>query len=587
MLATGDAITPADAAAAMEEIMAGTAPEVVVGAYLTALKVSDRGTAGSPQIIAACADVMLEFANSFTTAGYPAAAPQPTADIVGTGGDGMDTFNVSTCGGMVMAACGVTVAKHGNRSSSGNVGSADFLQALGADIMLGSTETASVLEKVGFCFLFAQKFHPAMKHVGPIRKQIGIPTVFNVLGPLTNPARPEFQLLGVGKKALGPVYAELMRLRGRAAIVVHSTDGIDEISIEKPTLVWEVAGEPLSISEYTISPTDFGVGTHPLTTVTGGTAEERVAAFRKVLDGGDGPYRDFIVINAAAGLRAAGVTPDFKAAADIVKAALDSGKAKETVAAYVKASQEAGAVVASAPAASPATEDAAKFASYGKKIVCVGKNYAAHITEMAKLGAQGSNIPLWPNNSTEKNPVLFLKPTTSYVQEGTPIMLPPPSVGCIHYETELGLVIGQHCKHVSEANALDVLSGYCLALDLTARDMQLAAKEAGMPWTVSKGYDGFCPVSKFVPKSAVPNPQAVEIWLQINGKDVQRGNTKMMLHSVAKLVAYVSTIFTLEPGDVILTGTPEGVGPIVAGDSLKAGITGVIEMSFEVNAKMS
>lgn len=193
-------------------------------------------------------------------------------------------------------------------------------------------------------------FHPAMKNVAPIRKQIGMPTVFNVLGPLTNPARPEYQVLGVGKRELGPMYAELMKLRGKPAFIVHSTDGIDEISTAAPTDVWEVSGEPLAIKTFQIKPADFGVDEHPLSEVSGGTAAERVQWFRDVLDGKHGALRDFLIINAAAGLYAAGVHADFAAAGAAVKDAIDSGRAKTLVDEYVALTLKEGPELPAVPA---------------------------------------------------------------------------------------------------------------------------------------------------------------------------------------------------------------------------------------------
>jgi acylpyruvate hydrolase len=202
------------------------------------------------------------------------------------------------------------------------------------------------------------------------------------------------------------------------------------------------------------------------------------------------------------------------------------------------------------------------------------------MTDSGFLTASGEARPLWAGD-TPKEPTIFLKPTTSYLEEGAPIVLPSPSVGEIQHELELGLVIGKRCTNISENDALDAVAGYTLALDLTAREVQLTAKEAGMPWTVSKGYDCFCPVSRYIPKNAVADPQQLAIWMSVNGTDRHRGNTKDMIHSIPRLVAWISSVMTLEPGDLILTGTPEGVGPLVPGDTIKAGITGVVEMQFD------
>jgi anthranilate phosphoribosyltransferase len=247
-------------------------------------------------------------------------APAETMDIVGTGGDGLDTFNVSTAAGMVLAASGVKCAKHGNRSASGSVGSADFLEALGCNIMLNGEQVATAVDECGFGFLFAQMFHPAMKHVGPARKEIGVRTVFNLLGPLTNPAAPGLQVIGVGKKELGPLFAELFKLKGaKRAMIVHSSEGLDEISPAAKTHVWLL--DDGKISEKEISPADFGLDAHKLEDVQGGSAADRATIFREVVKGGDpsasetaqvGAIRDYIIINAASAIYLAGKAKDFK-----------------------------------------------------------------------------------------------------------------------------------------------------------------------------------------------------------------------------------------------------------------------------------
>eukprot|EP00040_Diaphanoeca_grandis_P036257 m.230570 g.230570 ORF g.230570 m.230570 type:complete len:1104 (+) comp33583_c0_seq1:63-3374(+) len=331
MLAQGKLLDPNDVKTAMTEIMAGSTSPLQLGGFLMGLKASKQTT---PEIIAVCAAVMLDFAAPITH-GHPTSTPQPVVDIVGTGGDGMDTFNVSTTAGIVMAACGITVAKHGNRSSSGNVGSADFLEALGANIDLDGEQTAKVIEGCGYGFLFARKFHPAMKNVAAVRKELGVPTVFNLLGPLTNPARPGKQVTGVGARELGPVFAELLRLQGNSGLIVHATDGLDEISPSAQTDVWEVSGSPLAIKEYQIGPSDFGLEPQPLSEVSGGSADERVSWFRDVLNGKAGAVRNFIIMNAAAGLYVGGVAKTFLEAAKLAAEAIDSKRALEVTEKYI------------------------------------------------------------------------------------------------------------------------------------------------------------------------------------------------------------------------------------------------------------
>jgi anthranilate phosphoribosyltransferase len=246
--------------------------------------------------------------------------PLTTMDIVGTGGDGLDTFNVSTAAGMVLAAAGVKCAKHGNRSASGSVGSADFLEALGCNIKLDGEQVAAAVDECGFGFLFAQMFHPAMRHVAPARKEIGVRTIFNLLGPLTNPAAPGLQVIGVGKKELGPLFAELFKLKGaKRAMIVHSAEGLDEISPAGKTFAWILDGG--KITEQEISPADFGVETHKLELVQGGSAADRASIFREIVQGGAPQAsesaqvkatRDYIIINAAPAIYLAGHAPDWK-----------------------------------------------------------------------------------------------------------------------------------------------------------------------------------------------------------------------------------------------------------------------------------
>ena len=224
---------------------------------------------------------------------------------------------------------------------------------------------------------------------------------------------------------------------------------------------------------------------------------------------------------------------------------------------------------AMAPAVAAATAARSSLINHGKKIIGVGKNYALHIKEM------GGQAP--------KAPVLFLKPTTSYVFEGTPIRL-HPKVGVVHHEVELALVIDKKARKVTPENALQHVGGYALAIDLTARDIQDEAKKQGLPWTVAKGQDYFCPISNMLPKAQIPDPDNVGIWLRVNDEPRQRSNTKHMVHRTDFLISYISHLFTLEPGDVILTGTPEGVGPIKVGDTVTAGIEGLMQMKFVVEA---
>lgn len=194
------------------------------------------------------------------------------------------------------------------------------------------------------------------------------------------------------------------------------------------------------------------------------------------------------------------------------------------------------------------------------RLFCIGRNYAAHAAEM--------------NSPMPEKPMVFLKPSTAIIRNGGDIVLPPES-GEVHHEVEMVAVIGKAGKHISVRQAEEYIEGYAVGLDMTARDIQTQAKKKGHPWSVAKGFDTFAPLGDFVPRSAVPDPQALAIKLTINGKTRQEGNTRDMHFSVVDLVAYCSTIFTLLPGDLIYTGTPEGVGPVREGDILEASIEGM------------
>lgn len=205
----------------------------------------------------------------------------------------------------------------------------------------------------------------------------------------------------------------------------------------------------------------------------------------------------------------------------------------------------------------------------GTKIVAAAKNYAKHKVEMGGTAAK-----------LEK-PVVFLKPNSSVIAQGAAIHL-PPGIGVVHHEVELGVEIGKRCKYAKAADWRSFVSGYCLALDMTARDMQAEAKKAGMPWTTGKCYDTFTPLSGMLEASRIADPHALELWLTVDGTERQRGSTADMLAKIPELIEAISAIMTLEPGDVILTGTPEGVGPVTGGQRVRAGITGLIEMEFPV-----
>ncbi len=320
-------IEPDEAAAALETIMSGDATPAQIGAFLAGM----RAHGETPEIVAACWAVMERHAE-------PIAAGN-VVDLCGTGGDGADTFNVSTAAALVVAGAGARVAKHGNRAASSRCGSADLLEALGARIDLGGEAVARVIEGCGFGFLFAQRFHPAMRHVGGPRRELGTRTIFNVLGPISNPARPRAQLTGVGSAEIGPLFAEAFRIRGLdRAVVVHSADGLDEISPAAATHAWILEGGALREEELT--PDTFGMEGGSLEDVAGGSPEENAETLRAVLAGQGGPVADFVTLNAGAGCWVAGLADSFAEGAALAREAVASGRARAVAESYVRLTQE-------------------------------------------------------------------------------------------------------------------------------------------------------------------------------------------------------------------------------------------------------
>lgn len=215
---------------------------------------------------------------------------------------------------------------------------------------------------------------------------------------------------------------------------------------------------------------------------------------------------------------------------------------------------------------------ALKLLELGTKIVAVGRNYAAHAKELG--------------NAVPKEPVLFLKPTSSYLPNGGTIQIPHPYESLDH-EVELAVVIGQKARDVAESTAMDYVGGYALALDMTAREIQASAKSAGLPWTVAKGQDTFTPISAVLPKSAINDPDNLELWLKVDDEIRQKGSTRDMIFKIPFLISHISSIMTLLEGDVILTGTPKGVGPVRAGQKITAGITDIIDVHFDIQKRQN
>jgi anthranilate phosphoribosyltransferase len=266
-------------------------------------------------------------------------------DTAGTGGDGHHTFNVSTAAALVVAGCGVPVAKHGNRAASSSCGSADVLEALGARIDLDPSGVAATIREVGFGFMFAQAFHPAMKYVAPIRRELGVRTIFNILGPLTNPAGARHQMIGVPTREIGEKMARVMdHLGSEHVVVVHGNEGLDEVSPSGLTTVWEMKGGELK--QYEVSPDDFRIRPVALSDVAGGEGPDAPSVnarlMRHVLGGKLGPLTGFVTLNAAAALLAADEVATFAEGVSRAAECIDDGRALRKLDRFVTVSQKLG-----------------------------------------------------------------------------------------------------------------------------------------------------------------------------------------------------------------------------------------------------
>jgi len=315
-LVNGRSLNFEQGAAVMEEIMIGEATPAQFAAFVTALHIKGE----TVDEIAGLASVMQAKAT-------PVQVTPPMVDTCGTGGDGFCSFNISTTAAFIVAGAGLKVAKHGNRAMSSHCGSADVLEALGVRIELGAEAVAQCLETVGIGFMFAPVFHPAMKYATAPRREIGIRTVFNILGPLTNPAKAKFQVIGVPSKELGEKIAFVLhRLGTEHSLVVHGIDGMDEISISRKSLVWDVNQHRI-LPPYEVSPDDFGFMKASMTQIKGGTARQNAKILRGILSGEVGARRNIVIMNAAAALVAGNQASDLKEGASIAEKTLDSGQA--------------------------------------------------------------------------------------------------------------------------------------------------------------------------------------------------------------------------------------------------------------------
>jgi len=330
-LVAGRSLASEQAAGVMEEIMSGKATPAQIAAFITALRIKGE----TVDEIVGLARVMLAKA-------IPVKVTSPVVDTCGTGGDKSSSFNVSTAAAFIAAGSGLKVAKHGNRAMSSHCGSADVLEASGVKIDLGAEAVAKCLETIGIGFMFAPIFHPAMKYATAPRREIGIRTVFNILGPLTNPARAEFQVIGVATMELGQKIALVLhRLDVKHALVVHGTDGMDEISISAKSLVWEVNQQGV-LPAYEVSPQYFGFREANLNEIKGGTPEDNAQILRSILSGDRGSRRDVAVMNTAAALGAGNRASELNGGARIAQEAIDSGRALEKLDALVRLSQSLG-----------------------------------------------------------------------------------------------------------------------------------------------------------------------------------------------------------------------------------------------------
>jgi anthranilate phosphoribosyltransferase len=314
----------------MNSIMSGEATPAQIGGFLVALRLKGE----TADEIAGCAEAMRAHV-------LPVKAQRDDlVDTAGTGGDGGKTFNISTAAALVAAAAGAGVAKHGNRSVSSQSGSADVLESLGFELELPPERIARSIDELGFGFMFAPTHHPSMKHAAPVRRELAARTVFNVLGPLTNPAGARAQVVGVYSPLLVPVVADVLASLGaRRAFVVHGAGGIDELSPTGPNLVYEVVDG--SVRRREIDPVDLGVERCDPDELRGGTADENAAKIREVFTGGNGGRRSAILLNAAGAIAAAGHAEDLREGLEVARSALDSGAAAERLDALVAFSKEA------------------------------------------------------------------------------------------------------------------------------------------------------------------------------------------------------------------------------------------------------
>jgi anthranilate phosphoribosyltransferase len=318
-------LTEDEAAAAFEVIMRGDATPSQIAGFMVALRMKGE----TPEELTG-------FARTARSVATPIEVDGALLDTCGTGGDGLATFNISTLAAIVACACGARVAKHGNRAASSLCGSADVLEKLGVKIDLPPEGVARCINEAGIGFLFAPVFHPSFRFAGVPRRELAIRSVFNILGPLCNPAGAKYQALGVADAKLASKMADvLMRLGVERAIVFHASDGMDELSIASSSAVIEIDGEK---KEYQLDPAELGLHHAPLESMRGGGPDDNAAIAREVLQGAQGPRRDVVLLNSAAALRAAGIANDWREGLGLAAEAIDSGRAGEVLERWAKVS---------------------------------------------------------------------------------------------------------------------------------------------------------------------------------------------------------------------------------------------------------
>jgi len=329
-LLQGTPLTREQARTVMDQVMAGEATAAQIAGLLIALRASGETV-----------EEMTGFVESMRAHATPLELPPGSIDTCGTGGDRAGTFNISTAAALVAAGAGIPVAKHGNRAASSRCGSADVLEALGVDITLDADGVRRCIAVAGMGFCFAPTFHPAMRHAGPARRELGVRTVFNVLGPLANPGRVRRQALGVGAPALAPLMVRVLKDLGHErALVFYGEDGLDELTTTGPSRVFQLREG--KVDDFELDPKDLGLARARPDDLKGGTPPENAALLRQVLNGDIGPRRDVVLLNAAAAVLAAGRAEDWPQAMEVGRESLDSGRAAQVVTRLVETSRQPG-----------------------------------------------------------------------------------------------------------------------------------------------------------------------------------------------------------------------------------------------------